>query len=98
MSGTYYKTPQPVVDRKCSECGNGEPDLSLYCVSCLNNDGWHLDENWTPQPVVDVNDLKLLIANYDFFESKFVGTVDFDPTAARNRLVKALLSAGKETV
>jgi hypothetical protein len=44
-----------------------------------------------PQPVVDVNDLKLLIANYDFFESNFVGTVDFDPTAARNRVVKALL-------
>jgi hypothetical protein len=47
-----YTTPQPVVERKCSECGNGEPGLSLYCVRCLNNDGWHLDENWTPQPVV----------------------------------------------
>lgn len=31
----------PNVERKCSECGNGEPDLSLYCVRCLNNDGWH---------------------------------------------------------
>ena len=29
-------------ERKCSECGNGEADLSLYCVRCLNNDGWHL--------------------------------------------------------
>ena len=29
-------------ERKCSECGNGEPDLSLYCVRCLNNDHWHL--------------------------------------------------------
>ena len=39
-------------ERKCSECGNGEPDLSLYCVRCLNNDHWHLiDPAKAPEPV-----------------------------------------------
>lgn len=38
-----YSQPQAQAgERKCSECGNGEPDLSLYCVRCLNNDHWHL--------------------------------------------------------
>jgi hypothetical protein len=91
MSGTYYKAPQPVVDRKCSECGNGEPDLSLYCVRCLNNDGWHLDENWTPQPVVDVNQ-KLVEA--------LQAVLDCGSTSDQWWIDKAresLLSAGKET-
>jgi len=29
-------------ERKCSECGDGSKGLSLYCVACLNNDGWYL--------------------------------------------------------
>jgi hypothetical protein len=38
-------------ERKCSECGNGEPDLSLYCVRCLNNDGWYLTDDAQAQAV-----------------------------------------------
>jgi hypothetical protein len=44
-----YAHPQPA--RKCSECGNGEPDLSLYCVRCLNNDGWYLTDDAQAQAV-----------------------------------------------
>jgi hypothetical protein len=39
---TEQAEPVQEPERKCSECGNNENDLSLYCVRCLNNDGWHL--------------------------------------------------------
>jgi hypothetical protein len=39
---TEQAKPVQEPERKCSECGNNENDLSLYCVRCLNNDGWHL--------------------------------------------------------
>ena len=38
-------------ERKCSECGNGEADLALYCVRCLNNDGWYLTDDAQAQAV-----------------------------------------------
>lgn len=37
-------------ERKCSECGDGREGLSLYCVACLNHDGWSLSS----QTVVEV--------------------------------------------
>lgn len=39
---------------------------------------------------VPVEDLCLLIVNYDFFVHRFTGTIDFDPAAARNRIAKAI--------
>jgi hypothetical protein len=38
-------------ERKCSECGNNENDLALYCVRCLNNDGWYLTDDAQAQSV-----------------------------------------------
>ena len=36
--------------------------------------------------VVSVEDLNAIIANHDFFMVKFYGTIDFDPSIARDRL------------
>jgi hypothetical protein len=42
---TEQAEPVQEPERKCSECGNNENDLSLYCVRCLNNDGWYLTDD-----------------------------------------------------
>jgi hypothetical protein len=48
---TEQAKPVQEPERKCSECGNNENDLSLYCVRCLNNDGWYLTDDAQAQAV-----------------------------------------------
>jgi hypothetical protein len=48
---TEQAEPVKEPERKCSECGNNENDLSLYCVRCLNNDGWYLTDDAQAQAV-----------------------------------------------